>query len=99
MPVCRAGIERQDYICACVIMLLSEVEEIIIFVKGNWFNVNPEFDERGKFIRHANTNIALRKSNVILRERLLCYKIRDKKDEIVVAPVKANIFSIYFKAE
>ena len=42
-------------------MSLAEEEEIIIFVEGNWFHVNPEIDERGKYIRHANTKIALKK--------------------------------------
>lgn len=71
----------QDNIYPFVIILLAKVEEVIIFVEENRFQVKLKFGERGKYISDVNTNIAWRKYNVIIRVCLLLYKISDEKEK------------------
>jgi hypothetical protein len=52
------------------------------FLEANRFHVEMKVGERGKYTRDPNTNIAWRNYNVIERERLLCYKIRDEREQI-----------------
>jgi hypothetical protein len=42
-------------------------EEIIFFVEGNRFRVKLKVGEPDKYIRDANTNIARRNDNVIMK--------------------------------
>jgi hypothetical protein len=57
-PGCHARNAFQDKISSCVIILLFELEEIIIFLEGNRFQVELNVGERGKYIRDANNNFA-----------------------------------------
>jgi hypothetical protein len=79
--VCHARKNRQDLIWPTVNILITEVEEIIIFVEVNRFHVDMKVVERVQYTRDANTNIAWTNYNVIMRERLLCYKIRDEREQ------------------
>jgi hypothetical protein len=55
---CHARNDFQDKISSCVIVLLAELKEIIIFLEGNEFQVELNDGERGKYIGDANNNIA-----------------------------------------
>jgi hypothetical protein len=56
-----------------------KIAELIIFVEGNGIHFDPNFGERGTFIRDASTNFAQRNYNVIVRIFLL---LQIKRTEI-----------------
>jgi len=64
---------------------------LILFVEGKVFPVKLRVAERGKYIRDVITNTALRIYIVINTVWMLCYKVSDERNVIVVSSVRANV--------
>ena len=62
-------------------------------MEGKVFPVKLRVAERGKYeyIRDVITNTALRIYIVINTVRMLCYKVSDERNVIVVSSVRANV--------